>query len=99
MNGKQVYLSECPHCRRPSVPMSKFDVWLEALVWGFHGCRMRIGLGACFFDVLQQVFTVLMGGMFASIMLRCFQEDWNLRRHQRLRQSSVSSASSREPVV
>ena len=26
--------------------MSRFDVWLEALVWSFHGCRMRIGLGA-----------------------------------------------------
>ena len=47
--------SECPHCRRPAIPMSKFDVWLEALVWSFHGCRMRIGLGACFFDVLRQV--------------------------------------------
>tara|TARA_E500000178_G_scaffold30055_2_gene27187 strand:+ start:116 stop:298 length:183 start_codon:yes stop_codon:yes gene_type:complete len=50
-------------------------------------------------DVLKQVFTVLMGGMFASIMLRCFQEDWNLRRHRRLRQSSVQSAGSREPVL
>jgi len=37
--------------------------------------------------------------MFASIMLRCFQEDWNLRRHRKLQQSSVPSASSREPVV
>ena len=46
---------ECAGCRRPAVPMSKFDVWLEALVWTFHGCRMRIGLGACFFDVLRQV--------------------------------------------
>lgn len=47
--------SECPACKRAAVPMSKFDVWLEALVWSFHGCRMRIGLGACFFDVLKQV--------------------------------------------
>ena len=47
--------AECPGCRRPAVPMSQFDVWLEALVWSFHGCRMRIGLGACFFDVLRQV--------------------------------------------
>ena len=47
--------AECPKCKRPTVPMSKFDVWLEALVWSFHGCRMRIGLGACFFDVLRQV--------------------------------------------
>ena len=46
---------ECPACRRPAVPMSRFDVWLEALVWTFHGCRMRIGLGACFFAVLQQL--------------------------------------------
>ena len=46
---------ECPACRRPAVPMSRFDVWLEALVWTFHGCRMRIGLGACFFTVLQQL--------------------------------------------
>eukprot|EP00966_Prymnesium_polylepis_P054016 1248641-Prymnesium_polylepis.1 len=35
--------------------MNRFDVWLEALVWSFHGCRMRIGLGGCFFDVLRQV--------------------------------------------
>lgn len=49
--------AECHHCRRPSVPMSQFDVWLEALVWSFHGCQMRIGLGACFFDVLKQVCT------------------------------------------
>ena len=47
--------AECAQCRRPTIPMSKFDVWLEALVWSFHGCRMRIGLGACFFDVLKQV--------------------------------------------
>ena len=47
--------SHCPSCRRPTIPMSRFDVWLEALVWSFHGCRMRIGLGACFFDVLRQV--------------------------------------------
>ena len=47
--------AECPSCRRPAVPMSPFDTWLEALIWTFHGCRMRIGLGACFFDVLRQV--------------------------------------------
>ena len=47
--------TECPACKRPAIPMSKFDVWLEALVWSFHGCRMRIGLGACFYDVLKQV--------------------------------------------
>jgi hypothetical protein len=47
--------SECPVCRRSAVRMSPFDAWLEALVWTFHGCRMRIGLGACFFDVLRQV--------------------------------------------
>ena len=47
--------AECPGCRRATIPMSKFDVWLEALVWGFHGCRMRIGLGACFFSILKQV--------------------------------------------
>lgn len=56
---------ECPGCRRPAVPMSKFDVWLEALVWTFHGCRMRIGLGACFFDVLRQL-----GGAFAALYPR-----------------------------
>ena len=27
-----------------------FDAWLEALVFSFHGCRMNIGLGACFFE-------------------------------------------------
>ena len=47
--------TECPVCRRPAVPMNIFDTWLEALVWSFHGCRMRIGLGACYFDVLRQV--------------------------------------------
>ena len=47
--------TECAQCRRQTIPMSKFDVWLEALVWSFHGCRMGIGLGACFFDVLRQV--------------------------------------------
>ena len=46
---------ECATCRRPAVAMNRFDVWLEALVWSFHGCRMRIGLGCCFFDVLRQV--------------------------------------------
>lgn len=46
---------ECEHCRRPAVEMNRFDVWLEALVWSFHGCRMGIGLGCCFFDVLRQV--------------------------------------------
>ena len=54
--------SVCAACRRVAVPMSKFDVWLEALVWTFHGCRMRIGLGACFFDVLRQL-----GGAFAQL--------------------------------
>lgn len=35
--------------------MSAFDVMLEAIVYSFFGCRMRIGLGACFFDVLRQL--------------------------------------------
>ena len=29
-----------------TLTLTRFDVWLEALVWTFHGCRMRIGLGA-----------------------------------------------------
>ena len=49
------HASECGVCKRAAVPMSQFDVYLEALVWSFHGCRMRIGLGACFYDVLRQV--------------------------------------------
>ncbi|KAL3901701.1 MAG: hypothetical protein SGPRY_012240, partial [Prymnesium sp.] len=28
---------ECATCRRPAVAMNRFDVWLEALVWSFHG--------------------------------------------------------------
>ena len=47
--------ARCSECQRPAVPMSAYDAWLEALVHTFHGCRMGIGLGACFFDILSQV--------------------------------------------
>ena len=57
--------SHCARCKRAAVPMSKFDVWLEALVWTFHGCRMNIGLGACFFDVLRGL-----AGAFAELYPR-----------------------------
>jgi hypothetical protein len=47
--------SSCDECKRPSVPMSAFDVYLEAIVHTFHACRMGIPLGACFFNVLRQL--------------------------------------------
>uniref|UniRef100_A0A7S0J6L7 DUF6895 domain-containing protein n=1 Tax=Calcidiscus leptoporus TaxID=127549 RepID=A0A7S0J6L7_9EUKA len=49
--------AHCTQCRRPAIRMSAYDVWLEALVFTFHGCRMGIGLGACFFDILRQLST------------------------------------------
>lgn len=52
--------SFCAECKRPSIPMSSFDVYLEAVVHTFHGCRMGIPLGACFFDVVRQLAAAMM---------------------------------------
>ena len=48
--------AECHGCRRPAVPMSKFDVWLEALV-DISRLRMRVGRRAL--GVLQRVSSAL----------------------------------------
>jgi len=58
--------SSCHECKRPSVPMSAFDVYLEAIVHTFHACRMAIPLGACFFDVLRQLAAATMRASAAA---------------------------------